>query len=125
MRVFLASLLLISCGAFAEETQRIDQDALLQRIEQKDAALLIVDVRTPEEFAAGHVPGAINVPYTHLPARAAELAAKGDKEIVLYCRTGVRAERAATRLREHGFVRLLHLDGDMQQWTEKQRPTEK
>lgn len=122
---WLASLLLISSCAIAGETPRIDEDALLKRIEQNDASLLILDVRTPEEFAAGHVPGAINVPHTHLPARAAELAAKGDKEIVLYCRTGRRAENAASRLREHGFTRLLHLDGDMQQWTEKERPTEK
>lgn len=125
MRGWLASLLLISCAAFAEETPRIDQDALLQRIESKDPTLLVVDVRTPEEFASGHVPGAINVPYTHLPARAGELAGKGDKEIVVYCRSGVRAERAAARLREHGFTRLLHLDGDMQKWSDKQRPTEK
>lgn len=125
MRNWIASLLLISCCAVAEDTPRIEPDALLQRIEQKDASLLILDVRTPEEFAAGHVPGAINVPHTQLPARAAELAAKGDKEIVLYCRTGRRAENAASRLREHGFTRLLHLDGDMQRWTEQQRPTEK
>ena len=125
-RSALAALLL--CGvtvAFAAETPRIDQATLLQRMAQNDQRLVILDVRTSQEYAAGHVPGAINIPYTHLPARASVLAAAGDKDIVLYCKTGVRAERAATRLREHGFTRLLHLDGDMKKWEENERPVEK
>lgn len=106
----------------ADETPRIKQEALLKRIEQKDASMIILDVRTPEEYAAGHVPGAINIPYTHLPARVAELPDAADKDIVLYCATGVRTERAAERMREHGYSRLLHLDGDMKAWEEKSRP---
>lgn len=115
----------LACAAVthAEEvTLKIQQEALLERIEQKDASLIILDVRTPEEFAAGHVPGAVNIPYTHLPARLSELPDAGDKDIVLYCATGVRAERAAERMREQGYSRLLHLDGDMKAWDEKNRP---
>ena len=87
--------------------------------------MVILDVRTPEEFAAGHVPGAINIPYTHLPARISEVADAGDKDIVVYCATGVRAERGAERLRENGFTKLLHLDGDMKAWEAQKRPLEK
>jgi rhodanese-related sulfurtransferase len=128
MRSVIRSLLVsaaLACAAMAhadEPTPRIKQETLLKRIEQKDASMIILDVRTPEEFAAGHVPGAINIPYTHLPARVAELPDAGDKDVVLYCATGVRAERAATRMREHGYTRLLHLDGDMKAWDEKNRP---
>jgi len=128
MRFPIRSLLVttvLACAALAhadEPTPRIKQEALLKRIETKDASMIILDVRTPEEFAAGHVPGAINIPYTHLPARVSELPDAGDKEIVLYCATGVRAERAAQRIREHGYTRLLHLDGDMKAWDEKNRP---
>jgi rhodanese-related sulfurtransferase len=84
--------------------------------------MIILDVRTPEEFAAGHIPGAINIPYTHLPARLSELPDAGDKDIVLYCATGVRVERAVERMREQGYSRLLHLDGDMKSWQDKKRP---
>ena len=131
MQSLMRSLLLtaaLACAALAhadEPTPRINQEALLKRIEQKDASMIILDVRTPEEFAAGHVPGAINIPYTHLPARVSELPDAGDKDIVLYCATGVRAERAAGRMREQGYMRLLHLDGDMKAWDEKNRPKEK
>lgn len=125
-----ASMLAIAAIMFsdalsAEETARIDQPTLLKRIDAKDSSLIILDVRTPEEYAAGHVPGAINIPYTHLPARISELPGAADKDIVFYCVTGVRAERAVSRFRENGFTRLLHLDGDMTQWREKQRPVEK
>jgi phage shock protein E len=117
--------LAVACGAAtAEDVRNVTQSELLERIDAKDAATLIVDVRTPQEYAAGHVPGAINVPYTHLPARASALAAAGDKDIVLYCQTGARAGRAAQRLSEHGFTRLLHLEGDMKEWKAKQLPLE-
>ena len=131
MRSLMRSLLVtaaLACAAVAhadEPTPRINQETLLKRIENKDASTIILDVRTPEEFAAGHVPGAVNIPYTHLPARLSELPDAGDKEIVLYCATGVRSERAAERMREQGYTRLLHLDGDMKAWDEKNRPKEK
>lgn len=116
----------VSYASEAEEaTPLIDQASLLKRIEHKDSALLILDVRTPEEYAAGHVPGAINIPYTHLPARISEIADAGDKDIVVYCAVGVRAERGAKRLRANGFKHLLHLEGDMKAWEEKKRPLEK
>jgi rhodanese-related sulfurtransferase len=121
----LAVLTLIAASASADDARTLTQAEVLKRIESKDAATVIVDVRTPEEYAAGHVPGAVNLPYTHLPARASELAGAGDKDIVLYCQTGVRAARAAERLREHGFSRLLRLEGDMKQWTAKALPTER
>lgn len=120
----LAAMLFIGSVALAAETPLIDQAALLERIEAKDVTLIVLDVRTPEEYAGGHVPGAINVPYTELPARISELPGAADKDVVLYCNTGVRAERAAARLKKVGFTRLLHLEGDMKAWKEKSRPLE-
>jgi len=121
----LVAALLIVTAAAADDVRPVSQTEMLKRIERNDPATLIVDVRTPEEYAAGHVPGAVNIPYTHLPARASALAVGGDKDIVLYCQTGVRAGRAAERLRQHGFTRLLHLEGDMKGWLEKRLPTER
>jgi rhodanese-related sulfurtransferase len=112
-------------AALAEEMVQIAPDALFQRLEKKDAGVVVVDVRTPEEYAAGHVPGAVNVPYTDLPARISELTGAADKDIVLYCVSGRRAGIAAARLKEHGFTRLLHLQGDIRGWQEKNLPVEK
>lgn len=126
MRPLLAGVLFaLAAVAHGEETPKIDQASLLKRMQQKDASLLILDVRSPEEFAAGHIPGAVNIPYTHLPARISELPDASNKDIVIYCAVGIRAGYGAERLRENGFTRLLHLDGDMKAWQEKGKPQTK
>jgi len=125
MRTLLLAALLAALPVVAAETQRISPAQLVDRIGKQDAGLVIVDVRTPEEFANGHVPGAVNIPYTHMPARLAELASASDKDIVLYCESGVRTERAIARMKANGFTRLLHLDGDMAKWREAKRTLEK
>jgi rhodanese-related sulfurtransferase len=78
--------------------------------EQAKAALAngarILDVRTPEEFASGHVAGATNIPVQVLVSRIKELDPK-DKPIVLYCRSGARSAQAALLLRGAGFVDVV------------------
>jgi phage shock protein E len=68
----------------------------------------VVDVRTPGEFASGHVPGAVNIPYDELPRRAAEIGPPSTK-VVLYCRTGRRSGMAADALQKAGFSQLYDL----------------
>jgi phage shock protein E len=65
-----------------------------------------VDVRTPAEWEAGRVEGAIHIPHTELADRWPELEAHRDDDIVLYCRTGRRSGLAEQILREAGFERL-------------------
>lgn len=74
----------------------------------------LVDVRTAEEFAAGHLAGAINVPVQQLPDRAAEIGAPTQK-VVVYCRSGARSARAARLLEAAGFKQILDL-GPMSAW---------
>ena len=115
----------LSGAVVAAEVADIKPEALLERTAKKDAALVILDVRTPEEFAQGHVPGAKNIPHDQLANRISELMGDKDKEIVLYCRSGRRAGLAAETLKANGFEKLLHLEGDMLKWTEANRPVEK
>lgn len=79
-------------------------------------APLVLDVRRPDEFAAGHVPGAVNIPHDQIADRLAELEASKDRPIVAYCGSGRRAAIALAMLHEAGFTRLLHLTGDMPGW---------
>lgn len=65
----------------------------------------VVDVRTPQEFAAGHVPGAINIPFEEVGRRAAEVGDPAEP-VVLYCRTGRRSGVAAETLRRLGFGKV-------------------
>lgn len=106
-----------------EPVTPITAEALLQRIDT-DAAMLVLDVRTPEEFAAGHVPGAINIPHTEIETGLARVRRAGDIDVVVYCRSGRRAGIAETVLQANGLRRLLHLQGDMLGWIAKELPVE-
>ncbi len=81
------------------------------------AHALIIDVRSPEEFAAGHVQGAVNMPLDALGTRALELPR--DALIVTVCgKGGGRSERAAEQLRSRGFLSARSLCGGTQAWLE-------
>jgi rhodanese-related sulfurtransferase len=78
------------------------------------AGARLVDVRTPGEFAAGHIPGAINIPVQQLDARMSELQPK-DAGVVVYCRSGHRSGNAARMLKSAGFADVHDL-GPMTRW---------
>ena len=78
------------------------------------AGARLVDVRTPGEFAAGHLPGAINIPVQELDRRLGELEPK-EPAVVLYCRSGHRSGNAARTLKSAGFA-AVHDLGAMSRW---------
>jgi phage shock protein E len=78
------------------------------------AGATLVDVRDPDEFAAGHIEGAVNIPVDTVAANPDAVGAK-DQPLVLYCRIGRRARRAADTLRAAGFTRVQEL-GAMSNW---------
>ena len=122
-------LALVACAitfmAEAAGPGSIEPKALGDRIAWADRALVVLDVRTPAEYAEGHVPGAINIPNGELAARVAELTDAKGRDIVVYCRSGVRAAQAINVLDKAGYKRLFHLQGDYNRWTEEQRPVVK
>jgi phage shock protein E len=120
-----ALLWLAVAAADSPPVKSIDAAELLAREAAGDPALAVLDVRTPAEFAEGHVPGAINVPHDQVEARLDELAALRDKDVVVYCKSGRRAALALEVLDKHGYTKLRHLDGDMQGWSAAGRPVEK
>jgi phage shock protein E len=79
-----------------------------------DSGARLVDVRTPAEFAAGHIPGAVNIPVQQLDSRLSELQPK-DQAVVLYCRSGNRSGTAARLLKSAGFA-AVHDLGPMSRW---------
>ena len=107
----------------AVEAANIGADELISRIESETAPT-ILDVRTPEEFAEGHVPGAINIPYTELEQRASELEMEHSDELVVYCQSGRRAGIAEATLAELGFTNVRDLDGHIAAWKEAERRLE-
>lgn len=104
-----------------EGMEPVDRDVLLQRVRGGDAVVL--DVRPPEEYEAGHLPGATSIPLSELQRRLSELP-RG-KEIVAYCRGPycVLAVKAVEMLRERGYE-AVRLEDGVQEWLERGLPIE-
>ena len=88
---------------------------LLMRIDRGEP-VHILDVRSEGEFAAGHVPGAVNVPFTQVLGRASDLPGAPGEELIVYCGHGPRAYMAGTALRAAGRTRLVYLTGHWSAW---------
>lgn len=101
----------------------ISSTELVSRIADQSAPL-IIDVRSPEEFNRGHIPGAINVPVIEFTAIPEELNVAYGDEIVVYCETGRRAEKMKITLEKQGYYEVRHLDGDMKNWRDKALQTQ-
>lgn len=90
------------------------QEASEARAKVEQGATLL-DVRTPQEYAAGHIDGAINIPVQQLAQRLSELGDKKDTPIVVYCRSGARSAQATSILRGAGFSAVQDI-GPMSAW---------
>ena len=89
--------------------------ALLQE-HQNDTDFVVLDVRTPQEFAAGHIAGAVNIDY-YSPAFREELSRlEKDKTYFVYCRTGHRSGEAVKIMKQLGFKKIYELRGGIVQW---------
>ncbi len=89
----------------------------------READYVVVDVRQPEEYAAGHIPGAKPIPLMELPQRASELEALRGKDLFFYCRSGGRSSRAAQMAAQGlGLPRVHNLLGGITGWNGAQLP---
>jgi rhodanese-related sulfurtransferase len=92
------------------------EPAELQELIDRGRAPIILDVRSGAEFAAGHIAGAVHIPFWAMPWRTGALAAAPDAAIVVYCGHGPRAQFARAMLRRRGFTRVALLAGHMTGW---------
>ncbi|HKK73565.1 MAG TPA: rhodanese-like domain-containing protein [Saprospiraceae bacterium] len=90
-----------------------------KRLSEGDIQL--VDVRTPNEYAAGHIEGAINANVMD-PNFPVDVASKTDtsKQVMIYCRSGKRSDRAAKVMEEMGYPMIYDLDGGYLAWSREQ-----
>lgn len=81
----------------------------------------LIDVRTPEEFEAGHIEGAKNIDFFSEEFPAAFEKLDRTKPLYIYCRSGNRSQKAAAKLSEMGFVTIIDLEGGFKAWTAEGR----
>ncbi len=79
----------------------------------------VVDVREPDEYEAGHIPGARHVPRGLLELRSGEELPDRDARIVVHCALGGRGALAAKSLKEMGYTNVANMEGGLKDWKEK------
>lgn len=85
-------------------------------IMELESNYIILDVRTPGEFAAGHIPGAINVPNESIADQEPSKLPDKNQLILVYCRSGSRSKRASAKLAKIGYTNIVEFGG-INQWT--------
>ena len=99
----------------AGEVQNISQEEAM-RIMDTTRGYAIVDVRTPEEYAQGHIKGAINIPLETLADIPPRELANTEQVILVYCHSGNRSRKAGMRLTEMGYTQV-YCFGGINTWT--------
>ncbi len=103
-----AMVLTMACYSATSQTRDTITPEVLLAIEHE---ALIVDVRTPEEFADGHYPGAINIPHETILDGLNQLGVTADISVILYCRSGNRSGQAEQALLKKGFTEARNAGG--------------
>ena len=92
------------------EYKKITAEEAKERMD-KDEKVVILDVRTEEEYQEGHVPGAIVIPNETISSEPLEELPDIDQEILVYCRSGNRSAQAAKKLAEAGYTQVYDFGG--------------
>ena len=111
--LLLSVLFLAGCALPAGQEvsyRQINMDEAITMMEE-ESSYIILDVRTPEEFADKHIPGAINIPNETIgTAEIPELPDK-DQLILVYCRSGNRSKQASEKLAALGYTNIVEFGG--------------
>ena len=115
-RIYLALILLMSFDALSAELWSVAQ--LQKAISKSGHKPVLLDVRTQSEYNDGHIQDAINIPHDQLLKEPQLVSAYKDSQVVVFCRSGVRAGKVIEMLEGLGFKEIFDIDGDMLAWNE-------
>ena len=125
--IIISIVLLLGAPAFAwaespAEAPSITPATLDARRTAGDAPV-VIDVRTPAEYAEGHIPGALNIPFDQVAGRISGVDAPNG--VALYCMVGPRARKGEAALLAAGYAPVLHIEGGLAAWQADGLPIER
>jgi rhodanese-related sulfurtransferase len=121
------ALLIGSCGGSTDTASKLQLTTVsdvADIVASPPDGLVILDIRTPEEFAAGHLAGAINIDYYASDFEAKLSTLDLEVPYVMYCNSGNRSSNALPLMDTIGFREVYELDGGIQAWYSAGRPIE-
>lgn len=126
--VFLILILAILISGCTKKSSNVsieeEEDEIVTNVTIQEAKelinekedLVILDVRTKEEYDAGHIEGAIQIPVAELERRIDEIEDYMDNPILVYCRSGNRSSKAVSILLENDFNEIYHMNQGYMRW---------
>jgi rhodanese-related sulfurtransferase len=113
--LLLPSMLFIACASTNEQGNKLLNTGIFEKKMRKGNAVLL-DVRTPEEYAAGHLKNAVLLDYNAGVFDTAFQKLDKEKKYLLYCRTGKRSDYAASKMKAAGFKNIYQLKNGITGW---------
>lgn len=111
--ILLSALMLTGCAGAGNQTNSYRQISMDEAVAMmaEESGYIILDVRTPEEFAEKHIPNAINVPNETIGTDDISQLPDKDQLIMVYCRSGRRSKEAAEKLVKLGYTNIVEFGG--------------
>ena len=111
----IAAIALTGCSGGTSATEDVNVQGFAEVI--KDPSIMIIDVRTPEEFAQGHIAGSINIDVSSSDFIAQVSELDKTKTYAVYCRSGNRSDVATSEMEKLGFTSLYNMTGGAIDWS--------
>jgi len=125
-KLFITLMILLLChNSLMAHIKSIDVLELQRKLESSTETIFLLDVRSKEEYQSGHIKNSINIPHDVLIKDINLIGEYRNESLVVYCRSGVRAQLVIDKLLENDFNHIIDINGDMLAWIESDLPIEK
>jgi len=125
-KLFITLIILLLChNQLMANIKSIDVLELQRKLESSTEKFFLLDVRSKEEYQSGHIKNSINIPHEELIEDINLISQYKNESLIVYCRSGVRAQLVIDKLLENDFNHIIDINGDMLAWIESDLPIEK
>lgn len=125
-KLFITLIILLLChNPLMANIKSIDVLELQSKLESSTENFFLLDVRSKEEYQSGHIKNSINIPHEELIEDINLISQYKNDSLIVYCRSGMRAQLVIDKLLENDFKKIIDMNGDMLAWIESDLPIEK
>ncbi len=125
-KLFITLIILLLChNPLMANIKSIDVLELQSKLESSTENFFLLDVRSKEEYQSGHIKNSINIPHEELIEDINLISQYKNDSLIVYCRSGMRAQLVIDKLLENDFKNIIYMNGDMLAWIESDLPIEK
>ena len=125
-KLFITLMILLLChNSLMAHVESIDVLELQRKLESSTETIFLLVVRSKQEYQSGHIKNSINIPHDVLIKDINLIGEYRNEPLVVYCRSGVRAQLVIDKLLDNDFNHIIDINGDMLAWIESDLPIEK